>query len=128
MMFDTDIVIWALRGRAWAQQQLVSADHCEIATATWLELLEGARDKRELASLKTMLTDLNMRVIPLTEAIGIRAANYLERYALSGGLDALDAIIAATAVESGNVLVTCNAKHFKPIADLQIKQYTDSNF
>ena len=125
MMFDTDIVIWALRGRAWAQQLLISTDNCEISTATWLELLEGTRDKRELASLKTMLTDLNMQVIPLSESIGTRAANYLERYALSGGLDALDAIIAATAVERGNVLATCNAKHFKTIAGLQIELYTD---
>ena len=128
MLFDTDIVIWALRGRSWAQQLLVTADSCEISTATWLELLEGARDKHELASLKTMLADLDMRVVGLSESIGIRAASYLERYALSGGLDALDAIIAATAVERGNVLATCNAKHFKAIAGLQIEQYADSNF
>ncbi|MCL2700613.1 MAG: type II toxin-antitoxin system VapC family toxin [Phycisphaerae bacterium] len=124
-MFDTDIIIWALCGRTWAQQLLVSADHREISTATWLELLEGARDKREHASLRTMLADLDMRVVPLSEAIGIRAAAYLERYALSNGLDAMDAVIAATAAEHGSVLVTGNAKHFKAITDLQIEQHTD---
>jgi len=125
MMFDTDIIIWALRGRAWAQQLLVSTDSREISTATWLELVEGARDKRELASLRTMLADLDMRVVPLSEAIGVRAADYLERHALSSGLDALDAIIAATAVECGSVLATGNARHFKTIADLRIEQHID---
>jgi hypothetical protein len=125
MIFDTDIVIWALRGRSWAQNLLVSADTRDISAATWLELLEGARNKRELASLRTMLADLDMRVVPLSEAIGIRAAEYLELHALSGGLDALDAIIAATTVERGSVLVTCNAKHFKAIVGLRIEQHID---
>ena len=125
MMFDTDIIIWALRGRIWAQHLLVSADSCEISTATWLELLEGARDKRELASLRTMLADLNMRGRAAFRGDRSPGADYLERHALSGGLDALDAIIAATAVERGSVLATGNAKHFKTISGLRIEQHTD---
>jgi hypothetical protein len=125
MMFDTDIIIWALRGREWAKRLLVSAGDREISTATWLELVDGVRDKRELASLRTMLTDLDMRVVPLSEAIGVRAVGYLERHGLSSGLDALDAIIAATAVECGSVLATGNARHFKAIPDLRIERHTD---
>ena len=125
MMFDTDIVIWALRGRRWAQQLMVAAESREISTATWLELVEGARDKRELAHLRVMLNDLGLRIVPLSEAIGIRAMGYLEKHSLSDGLDALDAIIAATAVEHKRVLATGNAKHFKAIVDLRIEHHTD---
>jgi len=125
MMFDTDIVIWALRGKLWAQRLLVSADSREISTATWLELIEGVRNKRELAHLRTMLTELDMQVVSLSEAIGIRAADLLTRHVLSDGLDSLDAIIAATAMERGSVLATGNAKHYRAIAGLRVERHVD---
>ena len=106
MIFDTDIVIWAIRGRTWAQQLLVSADNPAISLATWMELVEGARDKRELANLRKMLVDLEMRILPLSESIGALAADYLEKHALSNGLEAMDALIAATAVKHNSVLAT----------------------
>jgi len=43
----------------------------------------------------------------------------MEEYALSHGLRAGDAIIAATAAEHNIALCTSNAKHFKPIKDLK---------
>lgn len=125
MIFDTDIVIWAIRGRAWAQQLLVSADSRAISLATWMELVEGARDKRELANLREMIADLEMRILPLSESIGALAADYLEKYALSNGLEAMDALIAATAAKHNSVLATGNAKHFKTIQGLRIEKHTD---
>jgi len=46
---------------------------------------------------------------------------FLEEYALSHGLRAGDAIVAATAAEHGLTLCTGNARHFRPIRDLQTK-------
>ncbi len=126
MIFDTDIIIWAIRGRAWARELLVSADSREISLATWMELVEGARDKRELAYLRKMLVDLEMRVLPLSEAVGALAVDYLETHSLSNGLDSMDALIAATAVKHNRVLATGNAKHFNALKGLRIKQYTDA--
>lgn len=125
MIFDTDIVIWAIRGRVWAQQLLVSTDNPALSLATWMELVEGARDKRELANLRKMLADLEMRVLPLSESIGALAADYLEKHALSNGLEAMDALIAATAVKHNRVLATGNSKHFKVLQGLRIEQHTD---
>jgi hypothetical protein len=45
----------------------------------------------------------------------------IEEYALSHGLRAGDALVAATAAEHGLTLCTCNAKHFSPIRDLKIR-------
>ena len=56
-----------------------------------------------------------------SENIDYRVSVYIEEYALSSGLLAGDAIIAATAVENSMVLATGNRKHFKPIKDLSLK-------
>lgn len=125
MIFDTDILIWAIRGRAWAQRLLISADSRAISLASWMEQVEGARDKRELANLRTMITDLEMRILPLSEPIGALAAEYLENYALSNGLEAMDALIAATAAKHNDTLATGNAKHFKTIPGLRTETHID---
>jgi hypothetical protein len=48
---------------------------------------------------------------------------YVEEYALSAGLRAGDAVIAATAVENGLKLATANSRHFKPLKDLDWMQF-----
>ncbi|MDR1744732.1 MAG: type II toxin-antitoxin system VapC family toxin [Planctomycetota bacterium] len=126
MIFDTDIVIWAIRGRVWAQRLLVAADSRAISLATWMELVEGARDKRELANLRKMIDDLEMRILPLSESIGALAADYLEKHALNDGLKTMDALIAATAVKHNSVLATGNAKHFKTLHGLRIEKHIDA--
>ena len=44
--------------------------------------------------------------------------------ALRNKKEALDALIAATALEHGAELVTWNKKHFKPVAGLKLKSGT----
>jgi predicted nucleic acid-binding protein len=46
-----------------------------------------------------------------------------EEYALSNGLRAGDAIVAATATENNLILATSNAKHFRSIKDLRVKVF-----
>lgn len=57
------------------------------------------------------------------QRIGLRAVVYIEQYALPYGLQAGDAIVAATAVEAGLLLVTSNMKHYRPIAGLTVRQF-----
>jgi predicted nucleic acid-binding protein len=59
-------------------------------------------------------------VLPLTENIGHRALVYIEEYGISSGMRAGDALVAATAVENGMTLATCNAKHFRSVKDLDL--------
>ena len=123
MHFDTDVLIWVLRGNAKAAKAVDSAEDRAASVVTYMELLQGARDKREARAIKSFLADMQFQLLPLTENIGHRAAIYMEEYGLSVALGMADALIAATATEEGDALITGNDKHYKPIKELEIKRF-----
>ena len=125
MNFDTDILIWAARGRAWAQSLLTTTPNPAISAAVWMELVQGARNKSEIRMMRAGLLDLPVRIILFSEAITARAIEYHEEFSLTHGISILDALIAATAVEQDAVLATCNDRHFRIIPSLKIKVYRD---
>lgn len=123
MLFDTDVLIRAFRGDPKAARAIDdAADRC-ISLLTFMELLQGARDRREIRLIKSFLTDVGFRTMPLTENIGHRASVYLEEYGLKSGLRLADALIAATAVENGLALLSGDRSHFRAIADLEVKAF-----
>lgn len=121
MLFDTDILIWVQRGNDKAAKQIEQAVDRFISVQTYLELFQCAKDKRQHQAIRTFLHDFNFVILPLNENIGHRASIYIEEYAISCGLRAGDAIIAATAVENNLKLSTANVKHFKVIHDLDLQ-------
>jgi predicted nucleic acid-binding protein len=123
VIFDTDIFIWIQRGNAKAAHLIEGEDERFISVQTYLELLQGAANKQQHEYTKQFLKDFGFRTIPFSENIGHRATVYIDEYALSHGLRAGDALIAATATESNIVLCSSNAKHFKPIKDLKLKVF-----
>ena len=123
MLFDTDVIIWALRGNARAAAAVDGADSLELSIVSYMELVRGARDKRELHATKTTLANLDFQMLPLSENIGHRASVYLEEYAMKSNLGIADALIAATAVESGQPLCTANAKDYRAVAELALKVF-----
>ena len=123
MIFDTDVLVSALRDNAKALREIDMADRLRLSIVTHMELLRGARDKGELRATAQFLGDLGFQTLPLTETIGDRAVVYIEEYALRSGIDIADALIAATAVENARTLCTGNAKHFRGIAGLEIKVF-----
>ena len=48
MLYDTDGLVDYLRGRYAAEDCLRQSNVREASTATWMELVEGVRNKREL--------------------------------------------------------------------------------
>ncbi len=120
MLFDTDVLIWVLRGNARAARVVDDADARGLSIVSYMELLQGARDKREVRIIKAFLADLRFRTVPLTENIGHRAAIYMEEYGLAVAMSMADALIAATAVENHEQLMTSNRKHYKPIGELDL--------
>ena len=121
MIFDTDIFIWIQRGNARAAQWVEDEEERLLSVQTYLELLQGAANRRQHEQTKSFLKDFGFSTLPLSENIGHRAAVYIEEYGLSHGLRAGDAIVAATAAEHGLVLCTGNARHFRPIRDLKTR-------
>ena len=120
MLFDTDVLIYAQRGSRRAALAIDNAARRLISVQSLMELVQGARDKDDLRLIKRFLAELGFTVLPLTENIGHRSLVYVEEYGLSAGLRAGDAIIAATAVENALPLMSANAKHFRPINELDL--------
>lgn len=126
MIFDTDILIYVEKGNRKAASWVDKAGKRFISVQTYMELLQNARNKTQHKYVKEFLHGMSFHVLPFTENIGHRASIYIEEYTLACGLDSADAIIAATATENNMILATSNARHFRPIKDLQLKVFKPS--
>ena len=123
MIFDTDILIWVQRGNEKAAKLIEKENDRYLSIQSYMELLQGAKNKTQHQTVKKFIAEFDFSILPLTENIGHRALIYVEEYALSSNMRAGDAIIAATAVENNQVLVSSNAKHFKVVNELQFKPF-----
>ncbi len=120
MLFDTDVLVWAFRGNEKAAKLIDASPERSVSVVTYMGLLQGARDKKEVKAIKSFLADLGFEMLPLTENVGHRAAIYMEQHALKTALCMGDALVAATAVEGGLTLCTANRKHYRPIEELEL--------
>jgi hypothetical protein len=123
VIFDTDILIWIQRGNHRAAALVEGEEERFISVLTYMELLQGAREKRQHELILDFLREYSFRILPLSENIGHRAAIYVEEYSLSHGLRAGDAMIAGTATENGLTLCTTNARHYRPIKELKLRVF-----
>ena len=121
MIFDTDVLIWVQRGNRKAARLIDRTEERFLSIYSYLELLQGAKNKDQHHRTDDFLNTFGFIVLPLSENIGHRALIYIEEYGLSHSLSAGDAIIAATAVENNMMLVSGNSRRFKPIKELQFK-------
>jgi predicted nucleic acid-binding protein len=112
MLIDTDVLIWLTRGHAGAATRLQALNPWRISAVTYMELAQGCRDKQELARVKKGLAANQTEILPINVTITDRAMKLVDDYALSHGMQLGDALIAATALEHGVTVLTCNAKHF----------------
>ena len=123
MLFDTDVLIWALRGSKKAAKEIDNAESRFISAVNYMELMQGARNKREQIMLKQFLNELGFVVLPITEAISHRAMILIEEYALQSGIQLADALVFATACEHSLTLCSANQKHFRSIRSLDSKVF-----
>ena len=123
MLVDTDVLIWHLRGYAQATRRLDQLGSLTLSAVSYLEVLQGMRNKAELAAVKKMLDRRRATMLPVTEAITQRAIALLELLTLSHGLQMGDALIAATALEHGLPVLTANVKHFSAVEGLEVEAF-----
>ena len=106
-IFDTDILINVGRGKTDVVnclQTFAQTSTAAISVISQMELIVGCRDKTELQILTKFLN--RFQILNLNEQISETAVELLNRYRLSHGLLIPDALIAATAIETGEDFIT----------------------
>ena len=121
MVFDTDVLIWYLRGNENATKTVVESLPFSISIVTYMELVQGMRNKNELSKVKKAFNEMKVSIIPISEAISMRAASYVEEHSLSSSMEMADALIASTCIETNQSLCTANDKHYRVVTGLDLK-------
>jgi predicted nucleic acid-binding protein len=123
MLVDTDVLIWHLRGYPQATRRLDELGTLTLSAISWLEVLQGMRNKAELVAVKKMLAHRAATLLPVSETITQRAIELMEAITLSHGLQMGDALIAATALDHGLPVLTANVKHFGAVQGLEVEVF-----
>ena len=123
MLIDMDVIIWYMRGNEQSRDYLESNPRFRISVVTYIELVQGMRNKRELQALRRALRNWKAEIIYINEEISSKAMFYVEQHYLSHAVQLADALIAATAVSYGLSLLTGNDKHYKIIKEVNIKKF-----
>jgi len=123
MLIDTDVLIWNLRGNEIAADLLDGRRGFILSAVSYMELVQGLRDKAEFRLLRRALHGWQARVMQINEDISARATYLVEEHALSHNMQLADALIAATTLHLGMPLVTANDRHYRHIVGLELEVF-----
>jgi predicted nucleic acid-binding protein len=123
MLIDTDVIIWYMRGNPNAFKAIKKHKGFVISVVTYMELVQGLRNKNELALLRKTLKSWDTKIIYISEEISSKAMFYVEQHYLSHAVQLADALIGATAVAHGLPLLTGNAKHYKIVKEIKLAKF-----
>lgn len=113
VLFDTNILIDALKGYQQAIEELAYWDEPTISVITWMEIYAGA-NVTEVAKLDNFMADFGFDVIHTDNDIMREAASVRSESRRLGSKIALpDAVIIATAWTKDLNVVTRNKKDFR---------------
>ncbi len=106
VIFDTNILIDILAGVPAARIEYESAEDRAISVVTWMEVMVGVKPEEEAKILRFLATFIQF---PLSSAIAHKAVEVrrTSRQKLP------DAIILATALVEGHLLLTRNTRDFQ---------------
>lgn len=88
-----------------------------------MEIVQGMRDRHELRALLRQLRRWSATVLQIDRKISTRAMFYVEESFLSHTMELADALIAATAVECNDALLTANLRHYRHIAGIRLVKF-----
>lgn len=120
---DADVLIWHLRGERKACSFLR-----RLLDDPSVELWTGAMQRAEILFFmrpaeeeKTLLLLSQFKTAPADQAVIDEAGRLYRRWNPSHGMDANDAILAATVLLNGGVLYTINKRHY-PMSDVAVQK------
>ncbi|MGA8240423.1 MAG: type II toxin-antitoxin system VapC family toxin [Desulfobacterales bacterium] len=123
MVIDTDVLIWYMKGNKNAFKTIEDSKIFFISVVTYMELVQGMRNKNELNKLRRALHAWNSKILYISEEISVKAMFFIEQHYLSHSIQLADALIGATAISHGLPILTGNDKHYKILKDLQTKKF-----
>ena len=123
MVIDTDVLIWYMKGNKNAYKTIEDSKNFFISVVTYMELVQGMRDKNELNKLRRALHVWNSKILYISEEISVKAMFFMEQHYLSHSIQLADALIGATAISHGLPILTGSDKHYKILKDLQTKKF-----
>lgn len=123
MQVDTDVLIWYLRGNEKARDVVENNPGFSISVVTYMELVQGMRNQRELKELRRALRDWKVEIQYIDEEISSKAMFLVERHFLSDSMRLADALIASTALTNGISILTANDKHYKVVNQVEVKVF-----
>ena len=123
MVIDTDVIIWYMKGNQRAHKVIENSKNFFISVVTYMELVQGMRNKSELNHLRRALHVWNASILYISEEISVKAMFFVEQHFLSHSIQLADALIGATAIAYGLPILTGNDKHYKIFKDIHIKKF-----
>ncbi|MDR1893217.1 MAG: type II toxin-antitoxin system VapC family toxin [Spirochaetales bacterium] len=124
MLIDSDVLIWYLKGNKNAQNAINNNIPFKVSVINYMEIMQGMKNKKELKAFQKYLKKWLVSIMQINENISTRAMFLVEDYFLSHSLELGDAIIASTALENQEIVLTGNEKHYKFIPNIQIQKFT----
>lgn len=119
LLLDTDVLVEYLRGRPEAIEYLEGLESgLFVSVVSVAELFSGVKGDEEERLLEQFL--LAFTALPVTEGVTRLGGLYRRDFRPSHGTGLADALIAATAEESGANLVTFNRRHFPMVSRITV--------
>jgi predicted nucleic acid-binding protein len=123
MLIDTDVLIWYMKGNEKAYNAIENSEKFFISVVTYMELVQGMRNKTELNTLRKALNGWNAKILYISEEISVKAMFFVEQHYLNHSIQLADSLIGATAIAYGLPILTGNDKHYKIFKNLQLKKF-----
>ena len=123
LMIDSDVLIWYMRGNSKAYNTIEEQNGFFISVVTYMELVQGMQNKRELTLLRKTMRNWNAKILYINEDISTKAMFFVEQHFLSHSIVLADALIGATAISNGLKLLTSNIKHYKILKNIEIEVF-----
>jgi len=123
VIIDTDVLIWYMKGNQKAYMVVENSKNFFISVVTYMELVQGMRNKNELNHLRRALHGWETKILYISEEISVKAMFLVEQHYLSHSLQLADALIGATAISHGLPILTGNDNHYKILKDIQINKF-----
>jgi tRNA(fMet)-specific endonuclease VapC len=120
ILIDTDILVDFLRDIEKSNDFIEKhTENICISNLTRLELLTGAKNKKEMLQIDKRLI---FPVLSLNETIEDIATDIIKKHYLKDGIGIVDSLIAATTIYYNVEFYSKNIKHYRYIKNLKLKK------